>query len=283
MKDKNATLNKKLKSYSALAGSLIAIGTTADAQVVYTDVSPDSTVTAGGIYNLDLNNDGTTDFTLAQRSGTIYSFAYDAVGVNPAYLMNAVDTLGQQAAHAVNAGFSVDSTLNWVDSTAMAIQFPPTASALGAVIPLAGYAIGNFLGQNGKFLPLRFEATGNTYYGWVRLNVAADALSFTVIDYAYLNNPDVVCITGSLVGISESALNGKINIFSYGKNITVKLDNQLPLEGFIEIRNVLGQNIKTITITNSEMTIPMDEVATGGYMVTITQKTGAYTKKVIIK
>jgi hypothetical protein len=285
MQDKNSTFTKKLKSYSALAGSMIAAGATADAQVVYTDVSPDLTINAGGFYNLDLNNDGTIDFKIEQRSGTIYSyFQYDAIGVLPEASMNAVDTLGMECANAAGPGFSVDATRNWVDSTAMATQFPPTASALAATIPAMGYTIGNFMGQSGKFLPLRFNMGGDTYYGWVRLDVAADALSFTVVDYAYRNSPDAPSITGLTtdVGVAESSING-VNIFAYEKNISVKLDSSMPVEGVITVRNTLGQVVLSEKIVNAETLLNLDQQKTGAYMVSVDQAAGGYTKKIILQ
>src|SRR5580765_740740 len=40
-----------------------------NAQIVYTDVNPD--VTTSGTYNLDLNNDGTTDFVIKYTSKSV--------------------------------------------------------------------------------------------------------------------------------------------------------------------------------------------------------------------
>ena len=58
---------QKLAAYSAVAGAMLTVGQTANAQVVYTDVDPDESFTAGS-YNIDLNNDATTDFVLNQAS-----------------------------------------------------------------------------------------------------------------------------------------------------------------------------------------------------------------------
>lgn len=283
MKTKNSTLSNKIKSYSALAGSLIAVGTTAEGQVVYTDVSPDLTFNTGGIYNLDLNNDGITDFSLQQRSGTIYSFfTYNAVGVQPEKAINAVDTLGSAAAHAVGAGFSVDGTLNWVDSTAMAAQFPPTAAVLGADAPAAGYSLGNFLGQSGKFLPLRFDVSGTTYYGWVRLDVNSTATSFTVIDYAYFNMADGPSITGMTAdGIAENALSGQVEITTAGDEIVVKYDNNHPV-GNIIIRDVQGKTVATAVISGTETIVPKPDVTAGVYLISVENNSGAYTKRLVL-
>ncbi len=63
MKKENSTLGKRLKQYSALTGSLLAIAGTSDAQIVYTDVNPDRVLSSvGDTMQLDLDNDGITDY-----------------------------------------------------------------------------------------------------------------------------------------------------------------------------------------------------------------------------
>ncbi|MDQ3046444.1 MAG: hypothetical protein M3R27_02775, partial [Bacteroidota bacterium] len=257
MKDKTSTLNNRIKSYSALAGSLIAV-TSANGQVVYTDVNPDTTINLNTIYALDLNNDGITDFDLEQRSGTYGGyFSYDAVGVNPKFITNAVDTAAGGSAIAASAGYSVDASGNWIDSSAIATQFPPLAAALAVKVPAAGYSFGNFIGTTGKFLCLRFDVEGDVYYGWARINVPADAKSFTLIDYAYNGTINGASVTGSLLGISESALNNLVQIYSTDKNILVKLDAKVPVEGIVSVRNIAGQEIVNHSVTSSESTISM--------------------------
>ena len=117
MQDKKTTLSKKIKSYSALAGSIIAVGASADAQVVYMDVAPDVTVnTSGGFYNLDLNADGTTDFKLVTNSVSTSGYIYDYVAVMPSQAMNAVDTIAGGYAEALSAGAGICGTSLWADS-----------------------------------------------------------------------------------------------------------------------------------------------------------------------
>lgn len=286
----NKTIQKKLKSYSALAGTIAAAVGSADAQVIYTDVSPDSTINTNETYNLDLNNDDVVDFQLMQQSGSYYGGAiiYDGVGAFAMGPNNAIDTTGASAT-ALDAGALIDSTMNWVDSTAAASITPvPTANGLGIIVSgIYSFTGGNFLGQTGKFLPLRFDVASGPgagrYYGWVRLDVAADAKSFKVIDYAYTNIPNTYSITGALVGISEAALQNKVTIFSSDKNVTVHLDPLAAAEGTIEITNVAGQKISETVITNREMVIPMQEAKTGIYLVIVKQTSGSYTKRVYIK
>ena len=281
---KNNTVQKKLKSYSALAGTIAAAVNTASAQsVVYTDVAPDSLLGLSGVYNLDLNNDAVVDFQLSQQSGLYYSFiSFDAVGVFPKP-NNAVDTAAGGAPNALDINMQIDATSNWIDSAAMAAIMPPTANGLALVVPAFSFSGGNFLGQNGKFLPLRFDVAGVALYGWVRLNVAADARSFTVIDYAYTNVPNSYSITGAVVGISEAAKNDQVSIYSYNSEISVKLDPNVAAEGMITITNMLGQVVMNVDITNAETVIPMESAKKGIYLVTVKQDNGSYTKRVSIK
>jgi len=59
-----STLNKKIKGYSTLAGSLLAMANVADGQIVYTDIADVTVSGDGASYDLDLNNDGTVDYRI---------------------------------------------------------------------------------------------------------------------------------------------------------------------------------------------------------------------------
>jgi hypothetical protein len=284
MKKTNSTIQKKLKAYSAVAGTFIAATGAADAQVMYTDVMPDSTISNGGIYMLDLNNDDIADFKLMQTSGTLYGFSFDAIAAYALAANNAIDTMPGGGASALDIGVSVDASLNWVDSTAAANITPvPTANGLAFAISALAYYGGNFSGVVGKFLPLRFENLGSTYYGWVRLDVPIDALSFTVIDYAYTDDPDHSTITGDMVGISEAAIQNQINIFVSNNAVTVELGASKAIEGTIEILNISGQLISRSSVTNASTVITLENAKTGIYLVTVKQAHSSYTKRIFVK
>lgn len=284
MKKTNSTIQKKLKAYSAMAGTFIAATGSADAQVMYTDVMPDSTVSNGGIYMLDLNNDDIADFKILQRSGYTYGFSFDAVAAYALAANNAIDTMAGGGASALDIGVSVDASLNWVDSTAAANITPiPTANGLAFAVPAFAYYGGNFSGVVGKFLPLRFENLGSTYYGWVRLDVPVDGQSFKVIDYAYTDDPDHSTITGDMVGIAEAAIQNQINIFASNNTVTVELGASAAIDGTIEIINISGQVIAKSAVTTASTVIPLENAKTGMYLVTVKQTNSSYTKRVFVK
>lgn len=80
----NSSLAKKLKAYSALAGVVAVAPMAVNAQIIYTNVEPDTVVNfPDGVYNLDLNNDGIIDFEFhlekyisSNRSGNTSTWRY---------------------------------------------------------------------------------------------------------------------------------------------------------------------------------------------------------------
>lgn len=279
---KTSTLNNKLKSYSAMAGTLVAAANTANAQIVYTDITPDTTVNTGGAYDLDLDNDGNVDFQFQLQHGT-YMYGTFAIPYDLGMLApepgtgNAIDTLGGAVAHNLND--PIGSSLLWVDDAAASYQI------LGAAIPLLSYAYGNFLGQSDKYLGLRFKIAGNDHYGWARLDMDASATSFVIKDYAYDATAGNSIPAGATVtGINENshALANAVSVYSADKTITVNMKNAA-VAGTITVTNTLGQVVATTSITNAVMTIPMTDANTGIYFVTINQDAAKTTSKVIIK
>jgi len=279
---KNSTLNKKLKSYSALAGTFVAAATTADAQVVYTDVIPDATVASGATYDLDLNNDGTADFQFQMAAGT-YSGTFYYVPITVPYKIamivpmagNAIDTLaGGAKAHA--AGEILNSASGWEDDSGAPYQ-------LLGVEATGFYSGGNFLAQSDKFLGLRFKISGVDHYGWARIDLSADASSMTLKDYAYDGTATSIITGATTTGIDESqALANAVTVFAADNTITVNMHNAAP-EGVVIVTNTLGQEIANMNITDALMHIPVNGASTGIYFVTVNQANAKFTKKVIIR
>ena len=62
----------------------IIFSVSANAQIVYTDVNPDVTYnTNGGVYALDLNNDGITDFDITFTTATISAGTNKYIRITP--------------------------------------------------------------------------------------------------------------------------------------------------------------------------------------------------------
>lgn len=277
-----STLNKKLKSYSAIAGTVVAAANSADAQIVYTNVTPDTVVNTGGSYDLDLDNDGTIDFQFAVQHGT-YMYGtiplmYDLAVVVPG-TGNAIDTVagGQPPAHNLND--PIGSSLTWVDDVGASYQL------LGLTLPAVAYQAGNFVGVNDKYVGLRFKIGAADHYGWVRIDLNSAVTALTIKDYAYDGTAGTMIPAGSIAtGIDESSalLAHAVTVISSDKTIRVNM-NSAKAEGIVTVTNTLGQEVANAKVTGSQVVIPMDNASTGIYMVTVSQESGRFTQKVIVK
>ncbi len=269
------TLNNKLKSYSALAGSIVLMGSQADAQIIYTDINPDSTTNIGGnIYNLDLDNGGVVDFVFTLNIGTGASTSQQ-VAVSPTGSNGiAGDTAGAYVyPFAFNSGDTIQSTLqfNFTSSQSMASYFG------------AGYSYGNFLGLADKFIGLQFNIGPSLYYGWARFDVDATASQFTIKDYAYNAVPDAYILAGEMpVGIAENSLLANTSIYSSNKSIFIQFLTTELINANVKITNSIGQLVYTAGLSNKENTIDLSKEKSGIYFVTIAQDNIVYTKKVYI-
>jgi hypothetical protein len=282
MENKTTSLNNKLKSYSALAGTLIAAGSSVDAQVVYTDVLPDATVLTGTTYDLDLDNNAVVDFQFAVTHQTyLYNgtlpVQYDYAVIVPAVPANAIDTAaGGPAVHNVND--PIGSSLMWVDGAGSSYQLLGLAFAP----PFNAYNTGNFLGATDKYIGLRFMIGTATHYGWVRIDLNSTSTILTIKDHGYDATANTTVLAGATATGINNELASTVNIFSENSNIHVNMNNAA-VEGTILVTDVLGKEVVNTAITSNSNVISMDNAKAGIYFVTVSQGDARFTQKVIIK
>ncbi|MDF2438121.1 MAG: hypothetical protein K0Q95_2497 [Bacteroidota bacterium] len=265
-------LHNKLKSYSALAGTLF-VAHQASSQIVYTDIIPDSTVnTDGAMYDLDLNNDGTFDFTFKQTITTYMSYPVQKVSVNALNLNEVAGSVAGAYIYptAMNAGDTIQSSLVWNVGTSQSM-----ASYFGA-----SYSYGQWLGATDKYIPLKINVAGTIYYGWARLDVATLANSFTIKDYAYMNSPGQPILAGATmsVGIAKAESKG---ITVYNNNREIHINTQTS-QGIVTITNALGQAVLSQQINSEQNIVSLETEKAGVYFVNVKSQQISYTKKIVI-
>ncbi|HYV95202.1 MAG TPA: T9SS type A sorting domain-containing protein [Chitinophagales bacterium] len=220
---KNATLSKKLKQYSAMAGCLLAGSKLADAQIVYTDVNPDA-VSLNSVYSLDLNNDGLVDYWITtylySSTGTETGYVYVSP-VDNNEVANVENYPGAQIEFypaVLNAGDNIDPQLKWDDMSSQTLAYFSLSFTSGY-----RYTSGNWISQEKKYLGLRFNFNGELHYGWVRLSVSSEASPCTILDYAYEATPNKMIKAGDIGSVvfypdddgdSYGAMNAPGYIFS---------------------------------------------------------------------
>lgn len=272
-------LQKKLNAYAAAAGTLAVAGA-ANAQIVYTDINPDTVIHDSLFYNLDMDNNGQPELrfetiTYQLSSGSVQIAGLSILGNASNAVLGSLYSSSYPVPFSMNNGDSISNTSTpWQDQTMNnGVQY------LGGVY--GSYSIGNWLGVNDKYLGVRFKIGANTHYGWVRLSVSAGADTITIKDYAYQTLPGVGITAGQQVGMPKYSDNQNISIFA-SQNTVVIRNTEHDKGGIVRIVNTLGETISETAITEENMRISLEGKASGIYFVEVLRNDERFTKKVYI-
>jgi hypothetical protein len=187
-----------------VGAGLLAVASPAEAKVVHHSV--DITINQGD-YNLDLNNDGVTDFTITSETTDCRS---EYLSETPATKRNNAilgplakgDEIGPDQ---VFSGGTLD--LGWVKGGGPACQ----------LLKWGGPWYSPFEPTRG-YLGLSFQLKGETYYGWMALVVPRGRLTATLLGYAYETTPGTPINAGQTGDTEDdSALSpGPVNRDDFG-------------------------------------------------------------------
>jgi hypothetical protein len=295
MKKKLLIDEKKLAGFTAMAGAVLA-GNSADAQIVYTDVSPDVVVdTNNTMYDLDFNNDAIADVSFAvqnvQGAGTYSGLTYT---YNGTYAV---------AAPAAGGGFQMSlvpgssssmtsavAPLNNGDAINAGAMFNSSGATLGVDVlinvPLLAYTYafqgGQFLGVTDKFLGVKFTAGANTHFGWVRLDVAGDASTVTIKDYAFNASPNSEILAGQMVGLEDVSVENKVTVKTTLNEAIINVTPDL-IGGTVNMFSMSGQLVASTSIQDVDTKLSFEGIETGIYTVAAQFDAGQVTKKVYVK
>ena len=266
------TLSNRLAQYSALS---IAIAGVADAhgQVGYTDVDPDLNV-VGGVYLLDMDNDGTEEYTINQTANNIF------IAGNPS-----ADILGWSSSS--NYIYPLALSNGAIISNSATTWFPPNGfyqtmnynSCYASATNPPGNS--NWCGVTDKYLGLRFKIGVDTHYGWARLDAAftPNVGGFTIKDYYYNPNAGQSIQAGMTLGVNDNELS-KIRIVSLNKSIALY---NLPQNISYKLFSLTGQSVLNDEINDNTYVIEAKSLASGVYIIEISDlKTNAIIRKKIV-
>jgi hypothetical protein len=268
----------------------------ANAQIVYTDVNPDTTVTCSTYpcnksYNLDLNNDGTVDFTL-------YSI-FDSLHCTPSiFSPNVIKQQVYVTSQSGNGTFSLMNSaimMNASDTISSNLGFSPNPGMLRSVqfdsCGLGSY--GNWTSTSDHFLGLQMTVGANTYYGWARLNVdvpgSTSPVYFTLKDYAYNNvlNQPILAGQTTTTGISPLSFGAGSGVRLFPNPAKDKLTIDLATsinEVEVTIADITGKIIyKTTALNAQKVDVNTQDFAAGIYAVQILTTDFIATRKLVIK
>ncbi|MBC8172606.1 MAG: T9SS type A sorting domain-containing protein [Chitinophagales bacterium] len=236
------TRQKQFAHYSLLASSILAITSETDAQVIYTDVDPDTILSSyfDDQYDIDINDDAVPDFRIKLYSWGFTMYAgYD-------YLAD-LEALGDnKIAYKIDTSFiecsswiqtekvipvlepedTIDAAMNFASGDVM------FASASGDDFPCygSGKSFGSWLEKNEKFAGVQFLIGSEIHYGWIRFSVD-EWYNITLHDFAYESLAGVAIIAGRTSGTlasvafpATSIISSDINNFGDGRDLQVAFD-----------------------------------------------------------
>jgi hypothetical protein len=243
-------LLKKFSTFIVPITIGMLFSSSANAQIVYTDVNPDSAYACNGnqnctnTYFLDLNNDGLVDFRI--NLGNLYHNS------NVRWV-SIIDSVGNAFAISTNGAkkFFMNDTIGpaqtWLADTLAYLRHWGSA--------VHGSYKGEWIYETDKYLGLALNVSGLTYYGWVRLDVTVDASTSTCIciikDFAYNSIPNQPILAGqtTVTGIIENSFSSSINLF--------------PNPATNHLTIALGSNSKKVEVTIADITGKIIPIAIG--------------------
>jgi hypothetical protein len=285
---KKQDLNQRLKTYSALSSGVL-LASVAGAQIVYTDVIPDVTINStNSNYDVDMNNNSTPDFRLLHQAissvvnTTMYGFPITinvngdaiAVAAGSNALIGSTSSINSSTVYvpaALALYTPINASASWQSNTAsygtqtLAAKVDITVSTISYSGTETG---GNWLGETDKYLGVKFSIGANTHYGWIRLDVASDASSAVIKDFAYDATPNAPILAGDMLTTNIPEL-GDVLFWKQNNNISLNFGDIEFQNAEISIYNALGQVVRSSTTSEKHTNISTDDLNTGLYIVSV--------------
>jgi hypothetical protein len=189
---------------SAAGVGVMAMSQSAEAKIVYT--ATHDVIEKNSHYNLDLNHDGKTDFTLGYRysrvtSGTLRSVYAQAPQGNGVEGVLGSEHRGFLAA-AFAKGTRIPNRQRFSQPDALMAYvcdgFISDCGVNGATTSTIGY----WVNATNRYLGLKFKVHGQTHYGWARLSIQRSNFAFTatLTGYAYETIANKPIVAGATKG-----------------------------------------------------------------------------------
>ncbi|MBK6447005.1 MAG: T9SS type A sorting domain-containing protein [Bacteroidetes bacterium] len=276
---------------SVLIIAAMMFSVSANAQIIYTDVNPDSVISAVSIpsttsYNIDLNNDGISDFKISCRR----TFGICPLDPSSRLYTNFISDSALNSNAVVAATSTLASAMNFNDSIYSGLSFSPSGylrrnSAGG---PCTGTS-GVWPNSIDCYLGLKLIVGSNTYYGWARMQVSVGSgiPSCTIKDYAYNSIPNQPILAGqtSTTGTIENSFASAINLFPNpaDNHLTISFGNNNK-KAEVTITDITGNIIHTTTANETnKIEVNTNEFAKGIYIVQIQAAGFVSTKKLVVE
>lgn len=247
------------------------------AQIIYTDIIPDTTIIAAddswGTFSVDINQDSTEDYLLNHHNMLI-SMNYQKIEIGASHINAEIlcDTSAGNYPLSLPFGQSINSSIiNWYYPVGWMVHLNENGTS------------GNWIGVTDQYLAVRIKLNGQWHYGWIRLDIPTNAGSYTVKDFAYESIPDKAITAGDngQTVIEDISIKPEIIIFPNPSNgkFNIKSDCNI---NFIEIYNSHGEKIYSTSIKKQAINeIDISDSSKGIYFLKIYDGVNVYIEKIM--
>ena len=176
---------------------LLLTGNKSDAQILYTDVDPDTAIIGYASYDLDLNNDGIDDIDIEAGNDLWYNFI-EIWEFGDGSVM--VTNTWSELPLALDDGAHITDDGNF-EKSPPALIMASVFDYYGEIAP----GFGNWLDAADKYLGVRVQIDTNYYYGWIRLSTSVQhdephTITTELKDYAIQLTPNTPIHAGDIDG-----------------------------------------------------------------------------------
>jgi hypothetical protein len=203
--DLSETVHQQLSAYalaaSAAGVTLLALSQPSDAKIVYTPVH--KVIGKNSSYQLDLNHDGITDFTIKNSHCSYNQSSRTSCQVDSWNLLSVAPAGNNAVAGSLRLALDLRRGARIPDHR----KFIGTATLLSQCRGFcnSGHSgtriYGLWRNVANRYLGLKFKIRGKTHYGWARLSVKASKRPYEITavltGYAYETIPGKAIIAGA--------------------------------------------------------------------------------------
>lgn len=295
-------LESKFRNYSLLSGAFLLLNQRSDAQVVYTDVNPDTIFDGAGegaYFDIDLNS--IYDFAVLNSSFTFYNVYFSSIWSRQDILAGpliSTNSIAGNSVHysttyggilryfpsALSNGIIISDELEWhnwgLQILAIRDYFNSGAN-IGHCLYCDWYGV-DLPDIIDHYLGIKFIGNdAEMHYGWIRCDVKDDGRTLIVKDYAYEMQPNYPIVAGDTVSYVE--INNYENtldavVYSFDKKLYVQ--TRLYSNTLLSIYDATGRIVfKSQLGSNSEI-IDIAQFPDGIYIVTLRQNEKVYSRKI---
>lgn len=285
---------KKLTQYSAASLAFLSAGQTVSGQIIITDVEPDIFIDApNSFYELDLDNNGLTDFFISATSVSFLSTTAEGVFNNFIRGVNADPGSGNFiAGYTAADGFAYPFALNVSD---VIDSITPMQSDAFQSMAYSFYAVKNastvfniisagewLNGETDKFLGFKFLIESEYHFGWARLDVGVDNNAFTIKSYAYEASANTGIETTLDVVPVNTVESAQLSMYSYNNVLHVQTGSPNFQNQLLTIYAVNGNCVLSHNSDAVAYTIDVNFLPSGIYFVQIISNGQVFSKKIVI-